>query len=838
MRRTSHASPVATFVVALGVVFAGCLTRPVVSNAPVTKSDITTVINNSPVEKLDLLFVIDNSASMGDKQDYLSRAVPDLITRLVTPNCIDPVSGTVFGPSDASGNGACAQGRVEFPPAHDMHIGVMSTSLGPRLGDQLDRGSGLSPICDPSQTVTVGGVTFNAHNDDRGELLNRAGPAETPLADAGTSFYLNFFPATNPKNVGKSPSAGAPPIQTPTQLIATSLIKGVGNYGCGIESQLESWYRFLVQPDPYDSLAVVQGAATWQGVDTTILRQRHDFLRPDSLVAIVDLTDENDSEVDIRSLNGSGWHLMASSFEPPRGTSSCAENSSNSGLVDPGSCAQCPAGSSDPTCALGLFVNANDWGFNANLRHVHPLQKYGVIPQFPIQRYLLGLTSKRVPDRSGEYPAGAGSYQGLTNLNCTNPLFAASLPDGSQTDPATLCDLPPGRRTPDLVYYAHIGGVPHQLLQEDPTNPDSAQKETLDATDWQKILGSDPLNYDYSGIDPHMLESYRPRAGIPFGPGPAPDPASGYDWITDQGDLHVLPVDREYACTFPLAAKRDCSCGGAAQCTDPNVSYACDCPLNAGLTPQQLPPICDPNNPTQQVAAKAYPTQRELLLAMLMKGQGFVSSLCPIHVQPASGRTELTDPLFGYNPAVNGIVDRLEVDLSGPCVPQKLVPDAQCGSYACLVLVSMNDQADASDKTRCKNPGAVCDPSKGLLVPPPTDADAVAKYCDAQESEWQASMKGPEPYTVPVCEMRQLFPAPPGGQASGCPAPAPAADFAGPPAGSCASSPEQGWCYVTGAAAGQCGHQVLFTSAEPPAGSTVWMQCIEQSVTVVDARGN
>jgi hypothetical protein len=271
---------------------------------------------------------------MGDKQDYLAQAVPDLITRLVTPNCID-AAGKNYGPSDSSGN--CAQGNIEFPAVHDMHIGVLSTALGPRLADQ----AGDKVTCNPTTTVTINGMTLNAHNDDRGELLDRSGAAQSPLADAGSSFYLNWFPASNSGNAGKMPSAGAPPISDPNQLISDfkSLIQGVGVNGCGIESQLESWYRFLVQPDPYGSLGLDGNKhAQWLGVDTTILKQRHDFLRPDSLVAIIDLTDENDSEIDVRALSGQGYLWMSSSFDPPRGISACDENAQNSGLVDAMTC--------------------------------------------------------------------------------------------------------------------------------------------------------------------------------------------------------------------------------------------------------------------------------------------------------------------------------------------------------------------------------------------------------------------------------------------------------------------------------------------------------------------
>jgi hypothetical protein len=675
----------------------------------------------------------------------------------------------------------------------------------------------------------VNGAMLTNGNDDRAELLNRSGPTQVPLADAGTSFYLNWFPAANAKNAGKMPSPGAPPISSPSQLTQdfTALIQGIGNYGCGIESQLESWYRFLVQPDPYQSMTVTNGHAQWVGVDSTILAQRANFLRPDSLVAIIDMTDENDSEIDVRALNGQGYAFMAQTFDPPRGTTGCAENSSNSGLDDSMSCNSCAFASnasSDPSCQMGAYSAGNDWGFNENLRHVHMEQKYGVLPQFPVQRYVLGLTSTTVPDRNGEYPSGAQSYQGLTNRDCVNPLFAASLPDGSSTDPTTLCKLPAGTRTPDLIYYAHIGGVPHQLLQEDPTNPDSPQKETLAAADWTAILGNDPLNYDYTGIDVHMIESYQPRIGLPLGPSATPDPASGYDWITDQGAQHVLEVDREYACTFPLTTPRDCT-----DTSDPSVYYACDCPSTTGLTPQQLPPLCDPTTQTQQIAAKAYPTERELLLAKLMGQQGFISSLCPIHVQPATGQTQTTDPLFGYNPAVNGIVDRLKVSLSGACSTQKLVPTPSAdggvsGYVSCLVLVAL--PAGTSGGT-CTNPGAACDPKLGLY-PPSSDPNALFQQSLLDTFCQDHTQQGADPQITadqPVCELQQVVLDPSDTQ-------------------DCSGYMNPGWCYVQGAAATKLGcaepNTIEFVTGSPPSGTVAALQCLEQAVSVTgsDAGGD
>ena len=818
MNRMLRSGPAAFTLVGLLAVVAGCLDRAVVSGPPTIDTIVSHAVTNKQIDKIDLLFVIDNSASMGDKQQYLAQAVPQLITRLVTPNCVDSVSGAIYGPSDAQGNGTCAQGRVEFPPAHDMHIGLLSTSLGSRLSDKYGDGSGV--ICPPAQTLKVNGATISNGNDDRAELLNRAGATQTPLADAGTSFYLNWF-SNSAANSGKRASPGAPPIASSTQLISdfTSLIQGIGNYGCGIESQLESWYRFLVQPDPYDSLTLAGDAAQWTGVDAAILKQRHDFLRPDSLVAIIDMTDENDSEIDVRSYGGQGWSFMAQNFEPPRGTSGCAENAASSGLTDPGTCNSCAlsaSASSDSSCMQGDYSAGNDWGFNANLRHVHMEQKYGIRPQFPVQRYVLGLTSTTIPDRNGEYPPGAQNYQGLTHLDCVNPLFAASLPDGSSTDASTLCNLPAGPRTPDLIYYAHIGGVPHQLLQQDPKNADSPPKETLSAADWTAILGNDPLHQDYTGIDVHMIESYQPRGGMPLGPMAAPDPASGYDWITDQGSQHVLEVDREYACTFPLTTPRDCT-----NTSDPSVQYTCDCPSAAGLTPDQLPPICNPAVPTQQVAAKAYPTERELLLAKLMGPQGFISSLCPIHVQPAAGLTTTTDTVYGYNPAVNGIVDRLKVALNSQCSTQKLVADA-AGNVSCLVLVAL----PAGAGTRCGDPGAACDPALGLMGPS-SDPGALFLQSTLDKFCTDHTQPGAVPQITadqPVCALQQVI-------------------VNAQNTVDCSTSARPGWCYVQGPAATALGcpqpNTIEFTSGEPPSGTLVSLQCLESAVSVTggDAGG-
>src|SRR5258708_29349586 len=96
-RKLAVRSVIASFVLAtLGVVAAGCLTRPVTRQEPTTKVNFTAAEKEQAVEKGDLLFVVDNSASMGDKQAYLSLAGPNLITPPVQPNCVDLITVTMI----------------------------------------------------------------------------------------------------------------------------------------------------------------------------------------------------------------------------------------------------------------------------------------------------------------------------------------------------------------------------------------------------------------------------------------------------------------------------------------------------------------------------------------------------------------------------------------------------------------------------------------------------------------------------------------------------------------------------------------------------------------------
>ncbi|HEY3816310.1 MAG TPA: hypothetical protein VGL81_04015 [Polyangiaceae bacterium] len=604
----------------------------------------------TPTSKLDILFAVQNSASMVGVGPYVQASVQAMFDRLVSPNCIDG-SGSVVGVSSA---GVCATGSLEFQPVSDIHIGIVTTSLGGRGSDQ----------CADTSTNPAN-PSLSAHADDHGELINRTGANETPLSDASPSNFLAWFPSV-PQNAGK-PAPPVPAIGTESQLVSDfqGLLADTGVYGCGFTAPLEAWYRFLVQPDPYKSITLNGTKATYTGIDATILQQRHDFLRPDSALAIVLVAVENDRSADSLSVGGQGWAFESQDFPgspsgaAPEGTIECQTNPEDPNCTScafltgsPNFATECPKDGANGT---GGYLDPADDALN--VRFFHMKQRFGLDPQFPLQRYVTGLQSATVPDGAHEHDSD-GNY--APTLDCTNPMFATGLPT-SATASTGLCNLAPGPRQPSQVFFTVIGGVPHQLLQASPgdgtcatgTAPaDCPQKPALSSADWTEILGADPLDYDFTGADFHMLESENPRPQSPCPPSAADDcdPINGREWTTNEGDL-------QFACIFRLAAPIDCS--------QPANLGACACaPTALGADTQ----LCersttggDAGTPytETQVNGAAYPTIRALSLAKDLGAQGVVSSVCPIHVVEAAPG----DPLYAYRPAFRALIDRVATTL-------------------------------------------------------------------------------------------------------------------------------------------------------------------------------
>ena len=608
------------------------------------------------VDKVDLVLDIDNSRSMADKQTILALAVPDLVKSLVNPACVDVSTGeyvsTPSGPLDP-----CPQGTErEYKPVLDIHVGIITSSLG-------GHGSDACPtMANPP----------HPSNNDKAHLISRKDPQ---LPDMIETYQAFGFLAWDPTQKLAPPGEADLDMDSVTDANGTALIPtlrdmllGAGQIGCGYESQLESWYRFLVQPDPYESITLDNDSKiVLNGIDKVLLEQRKRFLRPDSALVIVMLTDENDCSIresgqfyfaaQQKTTNGSAFHLpKARALCDTDPGNECCFSCGQSGPKDANGNPVCAA---DPTCktADGKTIYLDETTDNINLRCFEQKRRFGIDFLYEIDRYTKGLTSQVVTDRNGTVVA--------------NPIFS----DLDQSDASTTI------RDPGLVFLAGIVGVPWQdvarvngagipdlnagldtngkAIGGFKSGAELAQAlPSLGYSGWDLILG----DFDNYGApkDPLLHESFLPRTGsnpitgdpLVNGGQPLLNKINGNEYTISKRD------DLQYACIFPLvkvgangqitADLRDCSIPG---------KYAgCDCEDKTNDNP-----LCQINPstgfPTDQVRAKLYPGLRHLAVLKGLGGQAVVASGCPAQL------TTPTQADFGYRPAVASLVERLKPHL-------------------------------------------------------------------------------------------------------------------------------------------------------------------------------
>ncbi|MEP7119287.1 MAG: hypothetical protein ABJE95_00015 [Byssovorax sp.] len=633
----------------------GCLNRPLEPNEPRRTSTIVEPFTQSAVDKIDLVLMIDNSRSMADKQLILAAAVPDLVGALVNPKCVDP-KGTPMTTQPATVSEMCPAGLVrDFKPITNIHIGIITSSLGGHGGD----------ACSVTNDVQSCPGGPNPSNNDAGHLISRKDACGGALVPTyGNKGFLAWDPdkklaPPGETEIGSIAIDAQGNVTTATPGIVPSLkdlVQGAGQVGCGYESQLESWYRFLIDPEPYKDITLQGGKATPSGTDRVLLQQRADFLRPSSLLAIIMLTDENDCSV---KESGQFYYAVQQQnpqdnkkkFHLPRARKECATNPNDPCCKSCGQMAtNCPA---DAMCMTSpTLSDAED---DINLRCFDQKRRFGIDFLYGIDRYRDALSSKLIPNRAG--------------MMVTNPIFTDLNP----------MDEDSSIRDKGLVFIAGIVGVPWQDIARTDKNgqPDlltgldkdnhqvggfknAEEMSTKDAngvTPWDVVLG-DPANY-VAAKDPHMIESVQPRAGLPGVTSPAgTDPINGHEYTIMNNDL-------QYACIFALPSPRDCSVMGV---------NGCDC--NAGSDN----PLCDPATKTLQVRAKGYPGLRELATLKAAASQGIVASVCPTQL------TDKTKDDYGYRPAIGSIIARLKTALGGKCLPRQLTPDPKTGQVPCLII--------------------------------------------------------------------------------------------------------------------------------------------------------
>jgi hypothetical protein len=641
----------------------GCLNRPIQPNEPRRTSTIVEPFQQSAVDKIDLLLMLDNSRSMADKQLILAAAVPDLVSGLVNPKCVNdagtalPAAQQPAGPTVDCPLGA----KREFPPIVNIHIGIVSSSLGGHGGD----------ACATSETLSCAGSP-NPSNNDAGHLVARTDACvgtQVPTYDTSKGF-LAWDPKgiLTPKGESKlgeiADIANAVNGQLPTitpGIVATlkDMVQGVGQVGCGYEAQLESWYRFLIDPDPYKEITLQGGKAVPSGTDTVLLQQRKDFLRPSSLLAIIMLTDENDC-----SVKETGQFYFAvqqqnpqdnkKKFHLPRARQECLTNPNDPCCKSCGQTATgCPA---DAKCTSSPTLS--DTEDDINLRCFDQKRRFGIDFLYPIDRYTQALRSGTVPSRDGTM--------------VPNPIFSDVHKDPNDSNV----------RDSSLVFMAGIVGVPWQLIARTDASGNPDLLAGVDATGnkiggfqnydelklkgkdgitgWERILG-DPANY-VAPKDAHMVESSAIRPTLEAPTSTTIDPISGHEYTNANSDL-------QYACIFDLPEPRDCSVN----------TNGCDC-----SSPTNDNPLCDTTVKTKQIRAKGYPGTRELSTIYSVGANGIVGSVCPAQL------TDKTQSDYGYRPAIGAIIDRLKTALGGKCLPRELTVDPATKEVPCLILEARN----------------------------------------------------------------------------------------------------------------------------------------------------
>jgi hypothetical protein len=440
---------------------------------------------------------------------------------------------------------------------------------------------------------------------------------------------------------------------------------------------LEAWYRFLIDPEPPEVVHIDStGTSSVVGPPSqTLLAQRAAFLRPDSVLAVVMLSDENDcSIIDY----GQGWitgFQGQGTFRMPRSTSTCATDPNHPccfscSLSEANVPADCRPPARDTECMKGDLDAAVD---HPNLRCVAQKRRFGVDLLQPLARYVEGLSEPRVTPRPKE--------PNTIPARVPNPLFAS--PTG----------LPRARPN---VFLAGIIGVPWQDLSDEASWSDESRLrylthvELTNAGRWDWMLTpvggfpDDALMYE-TWLDRTTIGSLSQthpsggRNGVRLAPSSATDPSAnpinGHEsYVTDGSRLQP-------ACVMDLPAPRDCD----------GTQDSCECEADDAMYNQA---ICEG---TRQIRTAAYPSTRQLAVLRQygdLYGNSVVGSICAKVSVPDDRGGEAA---FGYRPVLDALIDRMKGSLQAECsvvlkpetdgrVPLRLlevVPDTGSGCTPC-----------------------------------------------------------------------------------------------------------------------------------------------------------
>jgi hypothetical protein len=215
---------------------------------PCTTSNASRRISIENVDSVDLLLMVDNSNSMAQEQALLRAEIPRMIQVL------------------ASGDRGL-DGTPDFTPVRSMHVGVITSDLG---AGNVPAGE-IVPSCDPG--LGDDGIMRNVSRPGAGAGCLAMYPSRIFEFTMGVP-----DPATYAADIG--------------------CVADLGTGGCGFEQQLEVTLKALSPASPNPNVASFYNPPVFFGGTFGHGDGNNDgFLRPNSALAIILLTDEEDCSV-------------------------------------------------------------------------------------------------------------------------------------------------------------------------------------------------------------------------------------------------------------------------------------------------------------------------------------------------------------------------------------------------------------------------------------------------------------------------------------------------------------------------------------------------------------
>ena len=269
----------------------------------------------------------------------------------------------------------------------------------------------LGDVCTTSSTQTLAGAagrsagtttTRRIRSSRAGDPMNPQDYSESALADLGAANFLDWFPQTTEEL--RLPAPGAPAIADPTKLasdLQDMVIQGRTHSGCGDRSRSSragtaSSCSRTRTPSLTEGLDRQACSVVGRRCERSPHRPARGFPSPRfagrrSSV----LSDENDSEVDVRSFWGNGLELHVHRLQSARGARPIC-------MTNPGdpSCTSMRLPGRTQTIRSARSKTASIYGPRKTARTGDTTSIFGTFTrcrstaspvQFPIERYVLGL---------------------------------------------------------------------------------------------------------------------------------------------------------------------------------------------------------------------------------------------------------------------------------------------------------------------------------------------------------------------------------------------------------------------------------------------------------------